>query len=167
MTANPADPRTALAEARITLAELLNRTNATAAGCREWQGWKRRRGYGGIKVNKVEWAAHRLAYTLEYGPIPEGQLVLHRCDNPPCINPAHLFLGTQHDNIQDAVSKGKFPKRTHCKRGHELTPENSVLAGYGRTCRICRQASNRERSQRRRARLVALSAAVEGPEVTE
>jgi hypothetical protein len=52
--------------------------------------------------------AHRIAYELAYGPIADGLQVLHRCDNPPCCNPAHLFLGTIKENIHDAMAKGRF-----------------------------------------------------------
>ena len=74
--------------------------------CWEWQAHTVR-GYGGIKVDCKTKKAHRVAWELTSGPIPEDMCVLHKCDNPLCVNPSHLFLGTQSDNIQDRVSKGR------------------------------------------------------------
>jgi hypothetical protein len=76
--------------------------------CWEWQGAKTGMPgmlYGTIKINKKRWTAHRLAYVLHFGEIPAGMLVCHTCDNPPCCNPRHLFLGTHKDNHQDMLSK--------------------------------------------------------------
>ena len=71
--------------------------------CWEWSGYRNEHGYGALKGR----LAHRLVWQLERGPIPDGMNVCHRCDNPPCCNPAHLFLGTQSDNVHDMVSKGR------------------------------------------------------------
>jgi hypothetical protein len=80
------------------------------AACWEWQGYRDRRGYGQIGVSRPRRRlvyAHRLAWEDTNGPIPDGMMVCHSCDNPPCCNPAHLFLGTQRDNMQDASDKGR------------------------------------------------------------
>lgn len=84
----------------------------TDAGCFEWQGARMaiingRQGYGRLRVDGVERYAHRYAWESVNGPIPEGMFVCHACDNPPCINPAHLFLGTQADNNRDRIAKGR------------------------------------------------------------
>ncbi len=85
--------------------------------CWEWTAHKNDRGYGDIKVNGKSVRAHRLAYSLVVGPIPEGMLVCHHCDNPSCVNPSHLFVGTQSDNIQDAINKDRFNNKgeNNCK----------------------------------------------------
>jgi len=85
----------------------------TPAGCILWDGNTNRDGYGvigsGTRKGRML-LAHRVAYELLVGLIPAGLLVLHRCDNPPCINPVHLFLGTQAVNIADMVAKGRGRK---------------------------------------------------------
>jgi HNH endonuclease len=75
-------------------------------GCIEYKHTNPK-GYGRISVNGQLMGAHRAVWQAEYGTIPEGMCVLHRCDNPPCINLGHLFLGTQTENIEDMDSKGR------------------------------------------------------------
>jgi predicted XRE-type DNA-binding protein len=81
--------------------------------CWEWQGYRDSRGYGTVGVGGreggTEWA-HRVAFSLTRGPIPKGLMVCHRCDNPPCCNPWHLFLGTALVNNRDAQAKGRNRK---------------------------------------------------------
>ena len=78
--------------------------------CWEWTGSLGSTGYGQIKVDGKTIKAHRLAYQIQYGLIPDTRCVCHSCDNPKCVNPFHLFLGTHDDNIKDAVSKGRIRK---------------------------------------------------------
>ena len=80
--------------------------------CWEWRGKRTSFGYGRIVVDGAATTTHRLSYRLHVGPIAEGLFVCHRCDNPPCCNPAHLFLGTVQDNTADMDRKGR--RRTGC-----------------------------------------------------
>ena len=75
--------------------------------CWLWSGCKDGSGYGMISVAGKMLKAHRLMWELVNGPIPRGMLVCHTCDTPACCNPAHLFLGTHRDNMQDKVCKGR------------------------------------------------------------
>lgn len=79
-------------------------------GCHNWTGAKDKDGYGLIKYNGKMIRVHRLVYERHNGEIPEEQCVLHECDNPPCCNPEHLRLGTQKDNSEDMVGKGRQSK---------------------------------------------------------
>lgn len=80
---------------------------ATATGCTEWLGARNRQGYGRIVRGDNQMAAHRVSYELHKGPIPDGLLIRHTCDNPPCVNPDHLLIGTVRDNSQDSIERGR------------------------------------------------------------
>lgn len=129
--------------------------------CIVWGGAVDRDGYGTVNVRSLKtksgWMtamAHRLAYADKYGPIPAGLVVCHTCDNPPCINPDHLFVGTQSDNVRDMRTKGRAAphtvERTHCKNGHEFTEENTFRKDNGSqgcvTCRRIRSLAYRHRN---------------------
>lgn len=101
-------------------------------GCWEWQGYKNNGGYGIIGVNKETFRTHRLSWTLHRGPIPDGALVCHHCDNPCCVNPDHLFLGSQHDNVQDSIRKGKNNPAGNRKYSLEHTRKIRAFCSSGK-----------------------------------
>jgi len=117
-------------------------------GCWEWQRGHNAKGYGQVWFCGEMRDAHRLAWFLAVGEIPNGLCVLHTCDNPSCCNPVHLWLGTKADNTRDALAKGRLRslngEKTHCKRGHEFTRENTYYRPNGyRECRTCMRARDR------------------------
>ena len=101
--------------------------------CWVWIGWRDRNGYGKIRDRTGgkfrDLFAHRVSWEVLYGPIPDGLCVLHRCDNPCCVNPKHLFLGTSADNVHDMISKGRFvvPPRQGSRNGRARLTENQIV----------------------------------------
>jgi hypothetical protein len=120
-------------------------------GCWEWTDGYKQKGYGRFTGTGVSVLAHRFSWELHRGPIPNGLYVCHKCDNPSCVRPDHLFLGTAADNVADMISKGrhKKPPATHCKRGHPFDDTNTIIRKTGtRLCRTCTLASTNERRYR-------------------
>jgi len=120
--------------------------------CWVWTGAMFRKGYGNVRHwNGERWTnrgAHIVTYEAAYGPVPEGLFVCHHCDTPACCRPSHLFTGTQAENLADMTAKGRrrsgayLAARTHCKYGHEFTPENTYVTKRGtRSCRTCARAA--------------------------
>lgn len=122
------------------------------SGCWLFDGGVDKDGYGKIKVKGVTWRAHRYAYCLEHGEIPDDMLVCHTCDVPSCINPAHMFLGTNADNLADMAVKGKYRNnaemRNYCPNGHPRTEDNTYWYRGKRLCRECRLINDRDRRAR-------------------
>jgi hypothetical protein len=85
-------------------------------GCHEWVGFRNADGYGQLRVNGIVDRAHRVAYRLYVGEIPKGMHVCHKCDNPSCCNPEHLFLGSNNDNIKDSCTKNRRAIGERCGR---------------------------------------------------
>lgn len=129
--------------------------------CWVWNGYADKDGYGQKKINRRPLRIHRLAWAWanwngegDWKAIPAGMQVCHHCDNPPCVNPKHLFLGTTGDNTRDMVRKGRqhHQKKTHCPQGHPYSGTNLyVYKGQQRMCKACHLAGENARSAAIRA----------------
>lgn len=131
-----------------------SKINKTPSNCWEWTGSRLPKGYGQFRALGEQYA-HRVSYILKYRVDIDGLVVCHRCDNPPCVNPEHLFIGTLDDNMRDMVLKGRSKKGKHyvtaCPQGHEYTEENTLVRREGaRTCLICKRKQDRENQRRYR-----------------
>jgi hypothetical protein len=115
--------------------------------CWEWTANLNEHGYGRFMLNKIVRLAHRVSFTLVAGEIPNDMQCCHRCDNPKCVNPEHLFLGTHTENMRDCSKKNRNwnLKKTHCCKGHAFTSENTYINTHGnRSCRECGRKFARE-----------------------
>lgn len=106
-----------------------------ADDCWPWTAAKTEHGYGRFGLKKKSWVAPRLAWIISNGRVPKDKFVLHSCDNPPCCNPAHLFIGTQKDNMRDAIKKGRW------------TPKHARKLNPSQVLRIRRLYKNTELTQ--------------------
>lgn len=116
-------------------------------GCWLWSGSSCDKGYGMFNLNGKTVRAHRLSYEIHNGKIAEGMHILHKCDNPCCVNPEHLSVGTNHDNVKDKLSKRRDhnQRKTHCPLGHPYDNENTGVWGGMRYCKECRKLKQRAR----------------------
>jgi hypothetical protein len=109
--------------------KLLDRFNKkiskVTSGCWEWNACRFDDGYGRFVVNAKVVLAHRMSYQIHVGVIPDNLLVLHKCDNPPCVNPEHLFVGTHQDNTDDMIAKGRGYRGNEETRPHGESCYNS------------------------------------------
>lgn len=115
-------------------------------GCIIWTGSRQHGGYGQLRVKMKMKRANRVACEEAHGPPPEGKpYALHSCDNPPCVNGYHLRWGSNSDNMQDRRERGRARTantgKTHCKRGHGFTEENTYVwksaTKTQRSCKTC------------------------------
>lgn len=119
--------------------------------CWIWTAAKSAAGYGRFKLNGRLVSPHRLAYEMAFGDIPPGSDVCHRCDNPPCVNPEHLFVGSRSDNMQDCIAKGRFVARDRtrfCINGHDKDVVGRDAAGH---CLVCSRRRKRDYMRKMRA----------------
>lgn len=125
--------------------DALDRLNPN--GCWNWIGTNDGHGYGYVTYEKKSMKAHRFSWMLHYNEHPRESWVLHKCDNPACVNPKHLFLGDRKANVADMVQKNRQPnyKKNFCPKGHKYTPENTVITTHGsRACLQCRKSYKRK-----------------------
>lgn len=119
------------------------------AGCWVWMGSTQVRGYGEIISNKRKYSAHRASYEIFVGAIPDGMYVCHTCDNVYCVNPSHLFLGTQKANMEDMKSKGRSTfgeknSKSKLKTQDVIEIKSSLLSDSKLAIKynVCRQTIN-------------------------
>lgn len=107
------------------------------SGCWIWVGARNSLGYGRAWDGSKERKAHRLSYELHCGPIPDGKVICHKCDNPPCVNPDHLFPGTQAENTADMFAKGRgvIPKPVGANHGRAKLSDADVEEIRASTCK--------------------------------
>lgn len=125
------------------------------SGCWLWHGSKMVNGYGLVWSGERMESAHRTSWRIHRGEIPDGLFVCHTCDVRNCVNPDHLFLGTNTDNMRDCSAKGRThgKDKTHCPKGHPYAGENLYVRSSGsRTCVTCDREKSREWKRKQAAR---------------
>lgn len=141
-------------KARDPVLKFFSQIQVLKNGCWQWTGGKYSNGYARSRFLSKEHLVHRWAYEQFIGPIPDDLDCHHVCYNRSCVNPAHLELRTNRDNVLDKDSSSpalKNMNKTHCKRDHLFDINNTLLDKNGwRSCRICHK--ERERARRMRAK---------------
>lgn len=121
--------------------------------CWNWMGCRERQGHGVVARYGKKVKAHRWSFETFVGPIGDGLLVRHLCNNPPCVNPDHLAVGTHADNKMDSMKAGTARNgnfyKTHCVNGHAFDEANTAVRSNGeRTCRTCHRVCEQRRRDR-------------------
>ena len=129
--------------------------------CWLWKGCVNTNGYGAFKFCGRMLNSHRAMFNMVTKESSNGRIVCHTCDNPLCVNPDHLFYGTQKDNVRDMIAKGRDRPWgryvTHCPHGHEYTLENTLIVGKikQRRCKACNLLRCKKYRSKKRANLIA------------
>lgn len=123
-----------------------------ADDCWEWTGARYLKGYGYFLIQGKQQRAHRFSYELHAGPIPGGLVIDHLCRNKRCVNPAHLEVVTNKENVLRGTSfAAQNSQKTHCPKGHPYSGDNLMLpARGGRLCRTCKNQNRVENRRRER-----------------
>jgi hypothetical protein len=140
----------------VDMDDYLHSHSVMAGNCWEWTSKRNARGYGCGRFGGKNLYTHRASYLEYVGEIPDGYHLDHLCRNPACMRPDHLEAVPPYVNYMRGISTpAKNKRKTHCKRGHEFTPENTrqVVTKYGRQGRVCRACANaHDRRYRAQAR---------------
>jgi hypothetical protein len=142
----------------VILYLMKNRHVDAKTGCWVWRPLKSKKTPRHTYARRSNLYIHRLSAYLFLGPSPSPEKiwVCHKCDNPPCFNPNHLFWATPSENTLDSVQKGRFTRnrnpesRTHCRHGHELTPDNMRMYRGNKVCKICESVKSHKSYMKRK-----------------